>query len=110
MTKAASQHTDDNIHRLKASLRQKESYWRHIRLTAAALSADGCGIAHSCVQCRHSCRRPLPAARRGVDTSLDTARMSACATSASAKSLDDGVVGEKILSLLALNGQLDLLY
>jgi general secretion pathway protein K len=37
---------------------------------------------HSCVPRRHSCRRPVSHARAGVEKSLDTARTSACATSA----------------------------
>src|ERR1035438_1814155 len=36
---------------------------------------------HSCVPRRHSGRRPVSRARAGVEKSLDTARMSACATS-----------------------------
>ena len=36
---------------------------------------------HSCVPCRHSCRHPVFSQPRGVDTSVDAARKSACATS-----------------------------
>ena len=43
------------------------------------VAQSGAWRTHSCVPRRHSCRRPV--FRAGVERSLDTARMSACATS-----------------------------
>ncbi len=47
--------------------------------------SDGRGFwwrTHSCVPCRHSCRHSTFSQPRGVGTSADAARRSACATSA----------------------------